>query len=490
MKTYFAAMAISIGSISASIAQQLPFSSQYYTNMFTVNPAFTGADEYGSIFLSHRSQYAGVEGGPQTSYLSIDGKLKSNIGLGLVAYHDQTDILGRTSAMANYSYGLKLGTSHKLTFGVAAGVQNNVVNFDKALVVNGNDPVLFDNRQSKSVFNADAGIAYEWKALQVGVAVPQFLMKQPDYTTNTGTSIVYNNTRHYRFTARYNFIVSKEKDIIAYPLVMVRAVKGAPVQCDINAIVDYKKWGWFSVSYRNNYAVTLSMGVRYKNLTVGYAQDIVTGKVANYSRRSSEFLLSYSFGERWKEQQRINDDLNARLAQAEFDNLRQQQAIDTLMAKTEQLDQRLTADEQKMNSNRNSVDSAQTDVAELQEAIERMPFEKEKFEKDANGINSAKVENYLSEVPVKNESGFWEEGSNSEALKGYYVVVGAYGVRSNAYRKVDNCSIDGTNAKILLNKKNGLREVYIYYTTVEQEALRYQKQFADLYPNIWVMKLK
>jgi len=490
MKTYIAFLAMSIGCFSLSMAQQLPFSSQYYANMFTVNPAFTGSNEFGSIFLSHRSQYAGVQGGPQTSYLSIDGKLRSNVGLGLVAYHDQTDILGRTSAMANYSYGLKLGTEQRLTFGVAAGVQNNVVNYDQAQVVDQNDPILFASRQSKTVFNADAGIAYQWKDLQVGVAVPQFLMKQPDYTTNTGSSIIYSNSRHYRFTARYNFNISKSRDIVAYPLVMVRAVKGAPVQYDLNAIVDYKKWGWFSVSYRSNYAVTMSVGVRYKNLTVGYAQDIITGKVANYSRRSSEFLLSYALGERWREQQKINEDLNARLTQAEWENLKQQQALDTLLAKTDDIDGRLTSVEQKMASHRNSADSTQTDVAELQEAIERMPFEKEKFEKDANGINSAKVENYISETPVKNESGFWEEESNSQAIKGYYVVVGAYGVKSNAYRKIENCAVDGTNAKILLNKKNGLREVYIYYTTVEQEAIRYQKQFSDLYPKIWIMKLK
>ncbi len=490
MKTYIAFLAMSIGCFSLSMAQQLPFSSQYYANMFTVNPAFTGSNEFGSIFLSHRSQYAGVQGGPQTSYLSIDGKLRSNVGLGLVAYHDQTDILGRTSAMANYSYGLKLGTEQRLTFGVAAGVQNNVVNYDQAQVVDQNDPILFASRQSKTVFNADAGIAYQWKDLQVGVAVPQFLMKQPDYNTNTGSSIIYSNSRHYRFTARYNFKISKSRDIVAYPLVMVRAVKGAPVQYDLNAIVDYKKWGWFSVSYRSNYAVTMSVGVRYKNLTVGYAQDIITGKVANYSRRSSEFLLSYALGERWREQQKINEDLNARLSQAEWENLKQQQALDTLLAKTDDIDGRLTSVEQKMASHRNSADSTQTDVAELQEAIERMPFEKEKLEKDANGINSAKVENYISETPVKNESGFWEEESNSQAIKGYYVVVGAYGVKSNAYRKIENCAVDGTNAKILLNKKNGLREVYIYYTTVEQEAIRYQKQFSDLYPKIWIMKLK
>ena len=249
MKTRYILTIIAVlGFIGIHTAQQLPFSSQYYLNMFTVNPAFTGTDEYGQIFLSHRSQYSRLQGGPQTSYMSVDGKVGKNIGLGLIAYHDQTDLLSRTSAMVNYSYAVHFTDDHFITMGIAAGAQNNSVDYNKALVVDPNDPILFSSRQNRTVFNADLGIGYRWKALQAGIAVPQVLIKQPDFTNNTGNSIIYNNTRHFRGTLRYDFNLNAAKGIIIYPLVMVRAVKGALVQWDFNATVDYKKWGWAGVS--------------------------------------------------------------------------------------------------------------------------------------------------------------------------------------------------------------------------------------------------
>jgi type IX secretion system PorP/SprF family membrane protein len=187
MKTrYILTILAAFSFVGMGSAQQLPFSTQYFTNMFTVNPAFTGVDEYGQIFLSHRSQYYRLEGGPQTSYMSIDGKVGDNFGLGLIAFHDQTDLLSRTSAMVNYSYALHFSAEHYLTMGVAAGVQNNAVDYDKAMVVDANDPILFSTRQNRTVFNADIGLGYRWNALQVGVAVPQVLIKQPDFTDNTG----------------------------------------------------------------------------------------------------------------------------------------------------------------------------------------------------------------------------------------------------------------------------------------------------------------
>ena len=72
-----------------TIAQQVPFSSQYYANPFVTNPAFTGNHERTNAFLTHRSQWTGISGAPQTSYLTLDGPIEAkNIGLGLNLYSD------------------------------------------------------------------------------------------------------------------------------------------------------------------------------------------------------------------------------------------------------------------------------------------------------------------------------------------------------------------------------------------------------------------
>lgn len=489
MKKIYTLVALLFCSGGIVTAQQLPFSSQYFTNMFTINPAFTGTDEFGQIFLSHRSQYAHLEGGPQTSYMSVDGKISDNIGLGLIAYHDQTDILSRTSVMANYSYSIRFSDNHSLRMGISAGAQNNTVDYDKALVVNQQDPILFNSRQNRTSFAADLGIAYRWNDLQVGVAIPQLLVKQPGFTNNTGNSIVYNNSRHFRGTLRYDFTLNAARGLTAYPLIMIRAVKGAPAQWDINAIIDHKKWGWFGVSYHSNYAVSISAGVRYKNLSAGYSHDIIVGNTANYSHSSSEFVLIYHLGDKWRKQQAVNDELKERLAKTESDNLLQQAEIDLLKKETDELAERVRKTEEALEKNQLAHDSIHTDVEELQEAIEKVPFHQPQKELDDKGINTGKAENYTIENNAVEASMI--EQTKETAPSGYYIVVGAFGVKSNAYRYLNTCIEKGQDdTKILLNKNNGLREVFIYYTTNEEEALAYRKQFTETYLNIWVLKLK
>lgn len=114
-----------VGSIS--FGQQMPFSSHYYINMMTVNPALTGSGENTQAYLSHRSQFTGLNGGPQTSYLSFDGPtLSKKFGIGFTALNDVTSILARTNFMVNYAYSLKLGNESNLRFGLAAGIQTTV----------------------------------------------------------------------------------------------------------------------------------------------------------------------------------------------------------------------------------------------------------------------------------------------------------------------------------------------------------------------------
>jgi type IX secretion system PorP/SprF family membrane protein len=172
-----------------AMAQQVPFSSQYYTNFFVTNPAFTGTKENTNAFITHRSQWTGVTGGPQTTYLTIDGPIQAkNIGLGLKVYSDVTDITSRLGAFANYSYKLKINDDNNLFFGLGLGVLNNRIDFSKAVVRDGDDPLMYSTAQAKTVFSADFGLGYTWKKLEVGFAMPQFIGNKIKYTDNQGTT--------------------------------------------------------------------------------------------------------------------------------------------------------------------------------------------------------------------------------------------------------------------------------------------------------------
>mgnify|MGYP000352446383 CR=1 FL=1 len=484
-----------VGSIS--FGQQMPFSSHYYINMMTVNPALTGSGENTQAFLSHRSQFTGLNGGPQTSYLSLDGPtLSKKFGIGFTALNDVTSILARTNFMVNYAYSLKLGNESNLRFGLAAGIQNNRIDFDKAQVVDQNDVILYGPRQNQTVFNADFGLALNVKKLQFGFAIPQLLANEPIFTTNTGEDLIYSTKRHIRSTLKYEFAFGENGKNVFYPLVMIRAVKGAPVQYDINAVLDFKKRAWFGVTYHSNYAIAVSAGLRMDNFSIGYAHDFVLSKVANYSKRSSEIVLSYRFGEKDKAQQLLNEELKK---QMDLNNKKVNDNIDEIEALNEQTDS-LKSELEKTNSKLNELSKNVNSTIDAQNAIKNELNNTQQQLKNAQLNNNQQqiqeVKPYEKPVLPTNEkvisgskADFVDENGN-EAQAGFYVVVGAFGVENNALNYKAECINSGiTQTAILWNKTRGVREVYVYYTKERAEAVTEKLKYVVDHPKVWILKL-
>jgi type IX secretion system PorP/SprF family membrane protein len=75
---------------SFAFAQQLPQFTQYMFNTISINPAYAGSRETFSAVGLHRSQWVGLEGGPETQTLSVHTPLRNEkIGLGLSFINDK-----------------------------------------------------------------------------------------------------------------------------------------------------------------------------------------------------------------------------------------------------------------------------------------------------------------------------------------------------------------------------------------------------------------
>ena len=439
-----------------AFAQQLPFSSQYYTNMFVTNPAFTGTtDENTHAFLTHRTQWTGISGGPQTSYLTVDGPIESrNIGLGLKLYSDVTDITSRMGAMANYSYKLKINDDQNILFGVAAGIINNRIDFSKAVVRDADDPYLLSTPQNRSAFTADFGLGYNWKKLQVGFCIPQLLGNNIMYKTTDGDNSYFNLARHYQGSVKYVFDVVKEKEITAYPLIMVRGVQGAPVQYDINGVLDWKKIGWIGVTYHSNDAGAAAIGLRYKNLSVGYAYDFTISKVKSYVGSTSEFLLSYTFGER------RHDDTDISKKEEPRDTLNQ-----ALLAQLK----------------------AQSDTNKAQ--MERLKAELTRLKNGgAVGEHTESLTENLMRTASSND--FVDENGMS-LTSGFYVVIGTFSSKENANKFKQANLIKGYNqTQLIQNHKTKVYYVYVLKTDKQSDAETEQAKFKTEYPDVWIQQLE
>lgn len=444
-------------SVSSAFGQQLPFSSQFYNNMFTINPAFTGTNENTRAFLTHRSQWTGIAGAPQTSYLTIDGPIEArNIGLGLNVYSDVTDMTSRAGAAANYSYRLKINDDNHVLFGLALGIIDQKIDFSKAVVQDVDDPFLFTTAQHKTTFNADFGVGYTWKDLEVGVAVPQLIGNKIRYKKEDGSNSYYHMGRAYQGTIKYTFDVIKDKGITAYPLIMVRYAEGSVLQYDINAVIDWSKIGWFGITYHSNYALALSAGVRYKNLGVGYAFDLGLGPVKKYTGSSSEFLLSYTFGggHHSEEVSKIPD------------------TKDTL---TDAMIAKLKA---KTDTNQAEIDRLKTELAKL------------------NGVKTTGGAGEHTESLTEN---LMRTGSSNDFVDengmgmgtGFYVVIGTFSSKENANKFKDANIIKGYNGtQVIQNHKTKVYYVFVKHMDKQEDAEAEQAKFKVEYPDVWIQKLE
>lgn len=440
-----------------TIAQQVPFSSQYYANPFVTNPAFTGNHERVNAFLTHRSQWTGMSGGPQTSYLTLDGPIEAkNIGLGLNVYSDVTDITSRVGAFANYSYKLKIKEDHNLFFGVALGAINNKIDFSKAVVRDTEDPFLFNESQSKTAFSADFGLGYTWKKLEVGFCAPQIIGNTMKYKKTDNGSSYYTFARHYQGSVKYVFDVVKEKEMTAYPLIMVRYATGSVIQYDVNAVFDWKKYGWVGVTYHSNYAIAISGGVRYKNLAVGYAYDLGIGKVKKYTGSSSEFLLSYTFGGNKKEEEPVAAVEDPKGA-----------VIDETIAKLK----------------------AKTDTSEVE--IQRLKDELAKLKSGETAVSNKNSENLTESLMQTGSTSDFVDGNGMGLNSGFYIVIGSFSSKDNATKFKDANIIKGyNNTQIVQNYKTKVYYVFVNKLDKQADAEADLSKYKTEYPDVWVQKLE
>ena len=430
-------------------------------NMYSFNPAEVGTSSLQSFF-SHRNQYAGITGGPQTTYLSVDGPTKyDKIGLGFMAMSDRTDILSKNTFVVSYSYKLKFGQNHGLNFGLNLGILNNSIAFDEAIIIDEDDALVSNSSRSKTGFTSDFGLLYKIKELQIGVSVPQIFSNSNLYINTLGEKFSFTSSRHYRASLKYTFFLNESKNLSIYPLLAARFVNGAPFQYDANVVVDFKKIGWIGMTYHSNYAFSSSVGLRYQNMIIGYVYDYPIGNLNQFTKGSHEFILGYRFGDQNKKEEFNYSEANKKINQLQLIQNKHEKLIDSLIKTNDQI--YLDAMNQK-----NIIDSL----------IENLT-------KRGESTKNNKVETIRTGIASEFSS---EDGT--EIQKGYYVVVGSFAVKEFAKRFKNGLLNEGyEQVKSIQRKGSDIVNVYLYYTKDINEAIIEKRKYTNIDENVWVLRI-
>jgi type IX secretion system PorP/SprF family membrane protein len=276
-----------MGFQAISMAQQTPQSSVYNYNRFAINPAYAGSSGCTDITFSHLNQWIKVEGAPLTSYLGVNTRIGKSFGIGGQVLVDKIGMINQVSGLGSISYGLNIGTNHKLRIGASMGYNQYRVDPTSAVVFDPNDPIANGGVNSSGTINSELGLLYQFKNLEVALASKQLIQ--------TYTNFGYNNLDGYGLRRHLNGLISYaipvNSNFTIKPSVFAKGITSG-FQTDFNADVAYKGFLFGGVGYRTQVGLIARLGVNIQDLFfIGYAYESPMTNIASYSSGSHEVVI-------------------------------------------------------------------------------------------------------------------------------------------------------------------------------------------------------
>ncbi len=271
--------------VSATVtAQQLPQFTQYMYNTISVNPAYAGSRGTLNVTALHRNQWAGIDGNPKTSTLSIHAPLRNDrVGLGLSYINDNLGFEQTNYVYGDFSYSVPLTEAAKLSFGLKAGFTNYVLETPDA-----NDP-FFNSSFNNWSPNFGAGVYISTNKWYAGISSPRIL----NTDLNEGEFEALERNSYY---AIGGLVFDLSENTKFKPTMIAKFTNGAPATYDLTANFLFSEKFWIGASYRFNDASNFGALIDYqatKDFRIGYAYDIPTGEIRPYTTGTHEIILIY-----------------------------------------------------------------------------------------------------------------------------------------------------------------------------------------------------
>lgn len=286
----FNIIALLLFSSCIGVAQQLPQFTQYMYNTISINPAYAGSRETLSVVGIHRSQWVGLEGGPQTQTLSIHAPMRNErVGLGLSFINDNLGFQNFSYLYADFSYTIPTGDNSKLAFGLKAGFTSFSLDADfqqsQSL-----DQVIF-GFEDRWKPNIGTGLYWHNQKWYLGLSAPRIL--NTDYTGDEAFEALERIS--YYFTGGYVFDLNQNTKF--KPAALIKATNGAPLSFDLTANFLFHDKFWAGASYRiNERASALGALVDFqvsKQFRIGYAYEYPLSELNQFTSGTHELLLMF-----------------------------------------------------------------------------------------------------------------------------------------------------------------------------------------------------
>jgi type IX secretion system PorP/SprF family membrane protein len=273
----------------AGFAQQDVLFSQYMFNKLLVNPGYAGSREVFSADLVYRYQWVGIEGSPKTLSLSMHAPLRyEHVGIGGYIYSDQIGPVVDQGVLGTYAYRINLPKG-KLSFGLQAGIKYNNIDWNM-IQLEDPDFVFQGDLKNKVTPDANFGVYYYSNRMFAGISSKQLLQNEYGMVTVDGEKTYSKLLRHFYGMA--GVAVPLSDMVIFRPSVLVKYVKYAPWQMDLNASFLFNDLFWLGMTYRTDgdlvFLTEFNIGKKYR---IGYSYDVNVKDRIHYNSGSHEIRL-------------------------------------------------------------------------------------------------------------------------------------------------------------------------------------------------------
>jgi type IX secretion system PorP/SprF family membrane protein len=310
-------------------AQQRPQYTQYMLNNFMINPAVAGIENYVNVKLGSRNQWSGLEGAPNTSYLTVNAPIgdqyldgdatsapvdasnpmsrnyalsyqaaKPHHGIGLKLVSDKAGLINQTIIDASYAYHLGVSSNVNLAVGVSVGINHIGLNTADAVAGDPSDAAIFNS--GNNVWRPEIGVGV-WAyaaSYYIGLSALQFSTKNYGRTLNADEKF-YRTSPHVFFTTGYKGFLTD--DISIMPSVLIKYVKSVPVSYDLNLKMGISDLCWFGASFRKNDSIAGLAGINLNSfLNVAYSYDASTSALRTVNTGSHEISIGIMLNNRYK----------------------------------------------------------------------------------------------------------------------------------------------------------------------------------------------
>lgn len=273
-------------------AQQMPQYSQWATHHFALNPAHAGIKKCVDFQTLYRAQWIGLEGAPQSGFVSASIPLTSKRrkylsarhGMGVKFEKDQIGQIGLNRFNLAYAGHFNFSKVNRLSLGVYGGVAQIGFDPSKATTVTPDPAALRD----ASTVAPDAHFGAWWNGLNyyAGLTLNQLIPSKWPTGNTSRQRIQAMLNAGYRFTINDNLTL--------LPAIMLKMPFAGPTAVDLNLNLDIRNQFNIGVGFRNQDAMIFLAGFKInEQFSVNYSFDYTISSLQSVSNNTHEISIGF-----------------------------------------------------------------------------------------------------------------------------------------------------------------------------------------------------